>query len=1171
MREWHARDEAWQRARSFARRFGEPHVRLAMHGAVPIGLTPELLHLIRVNFVTATPWVAESDLLLSPLCRDVGGGFFEMDEELRGLLVEELQRDPDFGPRRLRDVADFLGAWADRVRESASDQEWSDFVEGQALTALSYRKPEEAAEALARSLNTPQRGRAGIDARVIKLTQGLSSALMSQVEVVTYAVALDKLAAGDVEAALERFGALGPIDQPVKIGRVELPAAVEWAVTAQGGSAVWTTSEGVAEAKQDPEDVELIGESEAMRQVRAVIGRIAHTDSSVFILGETGAGKTLVARAIHQASKRSGNPFVTIDCGALSETQLEEELFGTPGLSGSLARKANAFEAAQGGTLFLDEIAEFPQALQPRLLSVLQEPELTRVGSSFVPVNVRILAATNRDLEGRGDESGFLKELYRQLNVASINMPPLRERREDVMLLAEHFAFKFSRKAQRQPPGIPPEVRERLLGYKWPGNVRELENVMERVVIQGSDGEISVKDLPPEIRDVSDARGRILIAYSSNIGPDRNVSARIAESLSSGGYAVFEAPQDLVDDSGITRMILSRLRESKAVIVVYSALSKRGEWLSLLVDFALRENVPLLPVVTPGISGGEIPPPLVDINHLLWKESDPESSLRSLRSALDNIRQPVAQRPGIPNIYISCARERWLGTMIREHLEKRGGSVWLEDRNVPPRQRGEPSLEVLLRPGNLMIVIVSEREPRNEWLQEEVSAALEFGARILPIRIGNARALPPPLNRLAKLPWIDAGARPVPDVLADIDRYIAAFDPRSLESTDDIYIETAAARDARRSVLSGSSLIVTGARRSGKTALLRYLQRSLAEQGIVAQYVGQDQKYDVTSNAVLLVDDVENLKEVVDRFSRSQRQIQTVLATRAASGIGELYKRGLIVELQDLTLDETNELNRRLGFPLRPHQVEELFDLLDGHPYLTRAAITAAARGLPVEVATASRFQPIEEELDLLDHELGAEDLRRAWESLLSGVSLDKEAQNALLALGLAKKRKGELVPRNRLYREFFAEPRRDLHTVLISTPDRNLPCARAVRTWLENHNTEVLEFDEFGSPPESYDPHVEHLLNRAELVVGLIAEPFGGRGNLAEIEMAFERYRREGRPKVFAVLVQRGGPPSELLGEIRFSRWDSDADTPILLQELAALLGEDGPSPFEESPGAAE
>jgi AAA-like domain len=339
----------------------------------------------------------------------------------------------------------------------------------------------------------------------------------------------------------------------------------------------------------------------------------------------------------------------------------------------------------------------------------------------------------------------------------------------------------------------------------------------------------------------------------------------------------------------------------------------------------------------------------------------------------------------------------------------------------------------------------------------------------------------------------------------------------------------------------------------------------------VAQYVGQDQKYDVTSNAVLLVDDVENLKEVVDRFSRSQRQIQTVLATRAASGIGELYKRGLIVELQDLTLDETNELNRRLGFPLRPHQVEELFDLLDGHPYLTRAAITAAARGLPVEVATASRFQPIEEELDLLDHELGAEDLRRAWESLLSGVSLDKEAQNALLALGLAKKRKGELVPRNRLYREFFAEPRRDLHTVLISTPDRNLPCARAVRTWLENHNTEVLEFDEFGSPPESYDPHVEHLLNRAELVVGLIAEPFGGRGNLAEIEMAFERYRREGRPKVFAVLVQRGGPPSELLGEIRFSRWDSDADTPILLQELAALLGEDGPSPFEESPGAAE
>ena len=172
MREWHARDEAWQRARSFTRRFGEPHVRLAMHGAVPIGLTPELLHLIRVNFVAAAPWVAEADLLLSPLCRDVGGGFFEMDEELRGLLVEELQRDPDLGPDRLKAVADFLGAWADRVRESASDPEWSDFVEGQALTALSYRKPEEAAEALARSLNSPQRGRAGIDARVDQVDAG---------------------------------------------------------------------------------------------------------------------------------------------------------------------------------------------------------------------------------------------------------------------------------------------------------------------------------------------------------------------------------------------------------------------------------------------------------------------------------------------------------------------------------------------------------------------------------------------------------------------------------------------------------------------------------------------------------------------------------------------------------------------------------------------------------------------------------------------------------------------------------------------------------------------------------------------------------------------------------------------------------------------------------------
>jgi formylglycine-generating enzyme required for sulfatase activity len=199
-----------------------------MHAAVPIGLTPELVHLIRVNFVRESPWVAEADLLLSSVCRDVGGGFFEIDEELRRLLIEELQRDPKFGPDRLSLVADFLGAWTERVRgaELWRDPEWRDFVEGQALTALSFQSPERAAHALATSMSSALGGKGG-GARFIKLTQGLSAALMSQVEIVTYAVALNKLNEGDREGAMEHFNVLGPANQPVKIGNVTLPAPAE--------------------------------------------------------------------------------------------------------------------------------------------------------------------------------------------------------------------------------------------------------------------------------------------------------------------------------------------------------------------------------------------------------------------------------------------------------------------------------------------------------------------------------------------------------------------------------------------------------------------------------------------------------------------------------------------------------------------------------------------------------------------------------------------------------------------------------------------------------------------------------------------------------------------------------------------------------------------------------
>jgi hypothetical protein len=859
--------------------------------------------------------------------------------------------------------------------------------------------------------------------------------------------------------------------------------------------------------------------------------------------------------------KRSAKPFVTVDCGALPEALLEEELFGRRGggaMTGRRAGKGGALEGAEGGTLFLDEVAEMPQALQAKLVSTLREREVTRVDGALVQVNVRILAATHRDLEAPQPGSASVKDLYRQLNVATIIMPPLRERGEDIMILAEYFASQSSRRARRAPPRIPREVRDRLLRYRWPGNVRELANVIERVVILGDGVEISLKDLPLEVRDAPGRDLRVFLAYSSLADRDRRAATKIAEFLKSRGYAVFDTP-DIAADSALTNAILVRMRASIAVVVVYSADSADSAWLPRAVELTQKEKVALLPVAIGGMPWGiGINQRIANLNHVLWNESDAEGSLQTLKAALDGLGQPVAPRQAFPGVYISCAPEdRLLGRAINEHLAKHVSSVWLDDRNVPPRRRGEPSLEFLLKPGNLMIAIISELGARNEWLQEEVGMALEFRTRILPIRIGNLSSLPPPLDKLAHLPWVDAGSRTAtPDILADIDRYVAAFQPDSTESADDIYIETAAARDARRSVLSGSSLIVSAPRRSGKSALLRYLQRALEAQHIPTQYIDLERESDFPSDPALLLDNVEDVTKMLGRLSRQQRQTHCVLATPAASGFG----RSLVVELHDFTLDEVRELNRRFGSPLRPHQVEELFDLLDGHPYLTRAVITAAAQRLLVSIADVSSLQPIEEELHLLDYELGAGDLRRAWVGLLSGVRLDMQAQDRLLTLGLAKKHKGALVPRNRLFREFFGRPRRDLHTVLISTPDHDLPLARAVRRWLENHNTTVLEFDESVGPREPHDPQVEQVLDRADVVIGLIAEPFGGRGNLDEIQMAFERYRIEGRPKVFAVLVRRDGPPSELLSEIPFFRWDSDADTPGLLRELAALLGEDRP-----------
>ena len=248
--------------------------------------------------------------------------------------------------------------------------------------------------------------------------------------------------------------------------------------------------------------MDMVGESHAMQQVFALIQRVAPSAASVLISGESGTGKELAARAIHKLSPRAGSPFVAINCAALPEHLIESELFGHErgAFTGALARRPGCFEQAHRGTLFLDEITEMPIGTQAKLLRVLQDGKIRRLGgTSETPVDVRILAATNRSPEKAIEESRLREDLYYRLNVFEIALPALRHRKEDLSALIEVLIRDLNAKHGCQVDGIDPEVLARLMSHPWPGNVRELRNVLERMVIVTREGPLRLEHLPPTL------------------------------------------------------------------------------------------------------------------------------------------------------------------------------------------------------------------------------------------------------------------------------------------------------------------------------------------------------------------------------------------------------------------------------------------------------------------------------------------------------------------------------------------------------------------------------------------------------------------------------------------------------------------------------------------------
>lgn len=292
----------------------------------------------------------------------------------------------------------------------------------------------------------------------------------------------------------------------------------------------------------------IITKSSKMQRMIELIKVVAKSNATVLITGESGTGKELVARAIHSQSHRQSKPFVAVSCAALPESLLESELFGHEkgSFTGAYARKKGKFEFANGGTLFLDEVGEMSANIQVHLLRVLEEKEFSRVGGNEpIKVDVRVVSATNKDLRKAIEKGEFREDLYYRLNVVPIELPPLRERKEDIPLLARHFLNKFALENKKEVSEFSPEATEFLLGYDWPGNVRELENAIERAAILAKDSLITIADLPQE--NMSLARSTM---------PEKNLreveKEHILDVLGETGGNYSEAARLL----GITRMTL---------------------------------------------------------------------------------------------------------------------------------------------------------------------------------------------------------------------------------------------------------------------------------------------------------------------------------------------------------------------------------------------------------------------------------------------------------------------------------------------------------------------------------------------------------------------------------------------------------------------------------------
>jgi len=366
-------------------------------------------------------------------------------------------------------------------------------------------------------------------------------------------VCLMMTAYGSVETAVEAMkrGAYDYLTKPIDLDRLDL--LIKRALRSRQAEAENVTLKRRLGERAGFENI--IGESSAMKQVFETIAQVAPTRATVLIEGESGTGKELAAHAIHALSPRRDAPFVAVHCAALTPTLLESELFGHEkgAFTGAIERRAGRFEAADGGTIFLDEIGEIDASVQVKILRVLGERSFERVGGSkTMQVDVRVIAATNRDLGRLVEQGKFREDLYYRLKVVEIRIPPLRERREDIPLMVREFLKEFSLENNKHVEDVAGDAQAVLMAYDWPGNVRELRSAIEHAVIWSKDGRVTLQNLPPAVRESATHPGTQALPTGMNL--EQSEKAMMMRALESCAGNVSRA----ADHLGISRRTLHR-------------------------------------------------------------------------------------------------------------------------------------------------------------------------------------------------------------------------------------------------------------------------------------------------------------------------------------------------------------------------------------------------------------------------------------------------------------------------------------------------------------------------------------------------------------------------------------------------------------------------------------